>query len=276
VAVAGAGRIGEVHIRTLTTCPDVGEVLLYDPDGVRAEGMAAELARRAGAQVQVGFHYRFDPALEGLAARLPAGGAGPFLRIHSTTGFEPSAEYLAGAGGIVADKLVHELDLVRWLTGCEVAAVTAVAARPAWATGPGVEPLTVGLLLQLARGGLAAVWGAYRSAAGFDLVVEVETPTEVLVVGNRRVPSETVAALGPSSVTDFRDRFAEAYTAELHAFLAFAAGGGPSPCDLDEVVRTQCVVEAAEAALAQGKVVVVEDVGGAGGASGPSPGRWRP
>jgi myo-inositol 2-dehydrogenase/D-chiro-inositol 1-dehydrogenase len=340
VAVAGAGRIGEVHLRTLARHPDVGEVLLHDPDVPRAEALAAapgaggrirlagsaealfaegvdavviasptpthaelleraiqaclpvfcekpvavdlaetrrlaELARRTGARVQVGFHYRFDPALRDMAARLPTGGPGPFLRIHSTTGFEPSADYLAGAGGIIADKLVHELDLLRWLTGSEVASIAALAPRPTSATGFGGEPLTVGLLLELAHGGLAAVWGAYRSAAGFDLVVEAEVPTEVLVVGNRRAPSEAVAPLPPSSVTDFRERFAEAYEAELEAFLDFAAGDGPSPCDLDEAVRTQRVVETAQVALARREIVVVDDDGGAGGGSDSSPRRWR-
>ncbi|MFW3171778.1 Gfo/Idh/MocA family oxidoreductase [Geodermatophilus sp. CPCC 206100] len=309
VGVAGAGRIGEVHVRSLAGLAAVGEVVLFDPDPDRVAALAAAhgavpvasvdalfaagldalviaspapthadlleralaaglptfcekpvaadvaeterlagLARDSGCPVQVGFHYRFDPALRALASAAPERLA---LRVHSTTEFAPSAEYLAGAGGIVADKLVHELDMVRWMTGSEVAAVAAM--------GPGPDPLSAALVLHLSDGTLATVWGAYRSAAGFDLVVEAETPTRVLVVGNRRQPDEDVAVLAPSTVTDFRDRFAAAYVAEMAAFVDLAVRGGPNPCSLDEAVRTQRLVSAVQGALARREVVVVED-----------------
>jgi myo-inositol 2-dehydrogenase/D-chiro-inositol 1-dehydrogenase len=216
----------------------------------------ADRASRTGCPVQVGFHYRFDPALRELAER-SASATGPRLvRVHSTTEFAPSPEYLAGAGGLVADKLVHELDMIRWLTGIEV---TSVAALPAVGAPPDAEAMTAALVLQLADGGLAAVWGGYRSVAGFDLVVEVETPDAVLVAGNRRPVGEDPASVGPSPVADFRDRFISAYHAELDAFLALARGDGANPCDLAEALRTQHLVEAARAALDQGRVVSVGD-----------------
>jgi myo-inositol 2-dehydrogenase / D-chiro-inositol 1-dehydrogenase len=324
VGLAGAGRIGEVHLRTLTEHPVVSAVRLYDPDQVRAEALAdahgacpvagveqlfegvdalviasptathvallelamtaglpvfcekpvaaeladieelAERSRRTGCPVQVGFHYRFDPVLQDLAARSSSSGGPRLVRVHSTTEFAPSSEYLAGAGGLVADKLVHELDMVRWLTGSEV---TRVAALPAVGVPRDAEPMTAAVTLELADGGLAAVWGGYRSVAGFDLAVEVETPEAVLVVGNRRPVSEKSEQVTPSTVVDFRDRFVDAYHAELDAFLALARGVGPNRCDLQEAVRTQHLVAAARTALAEGRVVAVgaADPGGSDG-----------
>ena len=64
--------------------------------------------------------------------------------MHSTTEFAPSAEYLAGAGGLIADKLVHELDMVRWLTGSEV---TRVAALPAVGSPSDAETMTAAVTL---------------------------------------------------------------------------------------------------------------------------------
>lgn len=211
--------------------------------------MLAERAERTAGRVQVGFHYRFDPALRALAAGAPTRGP-MFVRVHSTTEFAPSDEYLVGAGGLIADKLIHELDLVRWVTG---AAVTTVAALGA---GTG-EPMAAALLLRLADGGLAAVWGGYRSPAGFDLTVEVETGERVQVVGNRRPIAEVASGVPPSHVVDFRDRFAAAYKAELEAFLAFARGERPNPCSLEEAVLTQLVVAAAQSALRDCRVVEV-------------------
>jgi myo-inositol 2-dehydrogenase/D-chiro-inositol 1-dehydrogenase len=215
----------------------------------------AERSRRTNCPVQVGFHYRFDPALRQLAARA-AGEEPQFVRVHSTTEFAPSSEYLAGAGGLIADKLVHELDMVRWMTGSEV---TSVAALPAVGAPPEAEAMTAAVVLQLADGGLASIWGGYRSVAGFDLVVEVETPRQVQVVGNRRPPGALPATVPPSEVVDFRDRFTAAYRAELDAFLALARGDGPNLCDLDEAVRTQRLVEAARTALDEGRLVRVVD-----------------
>jgi len=316
VGLAGAGRIGEVHLRTLTGHPAVSQVHLYDPDQARLAALAqahgahavrsidelcvqvdalviasptathvelldramsaslpafcekpvaaelkeieelADRASRTGCPVQVGFHYRFDPALRELAERSSSAAGPRLVRVHSTTEFAPSPEYLAGAGGLIADKLVHELDMIRWMTGSEV---TSVAALPAAGAPREAEAMTAALVLQLADGGLAAVWGGYRSVAGFDLVVEIETPREVLVIGNRRPVGEQPASVAPSSVADFRDRFRSAYHAELDAFLALARGGGVNPCDLEEAVRTQRLVEAARTALDEGRVVSVGD-----------------
>ena len=316
VGLVGVGRIGEVHLRTLTGHPAVSQISVYDADPARAcalarehgayaarsvdelfakvdalviasptathvglledamsaalpafceKPVAAELAQteqladrasRTGCPVQVGFHYRFDSALRELAERTASAPGPRLVRVHSTTEFAPSSEYLAGAGGLIADKLVHELDMIRWVTGSEV---TSVAALPAVGAPRESEVMTAAVLLQLADGGLAAVWGGYRSVTGFDLVVEVETPGEVAVVGNRRPVGEEPALVAPSSVTDFRDRFSSAYHAELDAFLALARGDGENPCDLEEAVRTQRLVEAARTALAEGRVVTVGD-----------------
>jgi myo-inositol 2-dehydrogenase / D-chiro-inositol 1-dehydrogenase len=318
IGLAGAGRIGEVHLRNLTNHPAVSRVHVYDPDQERAAVLAREhgavpsgsvedlladidalviasptpthaelleralasglpsfcekpvaedLARveelgersaRTGCPVQVGFHYRFDPALRELADRSSSAGGPCLLRVHSTTEFALSAGYLAGAGGLVADKLVHELDMVRWLTGSEVVRVAALPSSGS--PDDGGEPMTAGLTLELADGGLAAVWGGYRSVAGFDLAVEVETAGEVWVAGNRRQVSDGPVSVTPSAVADFRDRFTAAYEAELDAFLALAQGDGPNRCDLFEAVRTQRLVVVAQQALTERRVISLRDL----------------
>jgi myo-inositol 2-dehydrogenase/D-chiro-inositol 1-dehydrogenase len=320
IGLAGAGRIGEVHLRTLTRNPAVSQVRLYDPDTSRAEALCqayggvvvadvdgllagaeglviasptpthgalldralgrklptfcekpvaeelaqvedvAERAARIGCPVQVGFHYRFDPALRELTAR--SSNTGPrLLRVHSTTEFAPSSAYLASAGGLIADKLVHELDMVRWMTGSEV---VRVAALPSAVCADGSEEVTTAALtLELADGALASVWGGYRSVAGFDLSVEVETAAGVWVAGNRRQVSDDPVSVHPSHVADFRDRFAAAYGAELDAFLNLVAGDGPNPCDLFEALRTQRLVVAAQTALSERRLVSLTDLSAA-------------
>jgi myo-inositol 2-dehydrogenase/D-chiro-inositol 1-dehydrogenase len=61
-------------------------------------------------------------------------------------------------------------------------------------------------------------------------------------------------------VVDFRERFISAYRAEIDAFLALARGDGSNPCNLDEALRTQRLVEAARTALRESRVVGLGDV----------------
>jgi myo-inositol 2-dehydrogenase/D-chiro-inositol 1-dehydrogenase len=215
----------------------------------------AERADQRSVGVQVGFHYRFDPVLQELSNRVQTSGGRPSMRVHSTTEFAPPQHYLTNAGGLVADKLIHELDLVRWFTGTEITTIAALGARST-EKEPG-EPLAAGLLLQLSDGGVVSIWGGYRSVAGFDVTVEVETPKAVLVAGNRRPVANGVAAVPPSKIVDFRERFADAYEAELTAFLDFVQGRRTNPCDLQEAARTQLVVTAAQRALRDGLVTSV-------------------
>jgi myo-inositol 2-dehydrogenase/D-chiro-inositol 1-dehydrogenase len=224
----------------------------------------AALARQTSSPVQIGFHYRFDPALRDLLDRLRPVSGPRYLRVHSTTEFAPSQGYLAAAGGLVADKLIHELDMIRWMSGSEVVRVAALPGRD---SADGSEPMTAALTMELADGGLATVWGGYRSVAGFDLTVEVETPEVVLVAGNRRVVSQESRTVPPSTVTDFRDRFAEAYQAEIQAFIEVARGGMESPCTMDEALRTHRLVSFTQAALRAGRVV--DATGDAGDPQGP-------
>lgn len=313
IGLAGAGRIGEVHFRTLIEDPRCSAVTVFDVDAARAEELAgqgsadvvtsvdrlladsdalvvasptpthlpllraavaqglptfcekpiaidsADVRRvsdevaSAGAVVQVGFHYRFDPALRELAS-VGWSGSSRQLRVHSTTEFAPSAEYLAEAGGLIADKLIHELDMVRWMTGAEPVKVAALTADPADAGG---QPMRAGLLIQLTDGAIATVWGAYQSVAGFDLAVEREDADGVLVMGNRRPVSEMPVRVSPNDVPDFRLRFVDAYRAELEAFIEVARGERDNPCPLIEAVRTQLLVDACSRALSSGTVVTV-------------------
>jgi myo-inositol 2-dehydrogenase/D-chiro-inositol 1-dehydrogenase len=213
-------------------------------------------AEQCSIGVQVGFHYRFDPMLQALSDRVRTSGGQRWMRVHSTTEFAPPEDYLASAGGLIADKLIHELYLVRWFTGAEVTTIAVLGARLA-DEGASGEPMAAGLLLQISDGGVASIWGGYRSMAGFDLTVEVETSEAVLVIGNRRPVTDDVAMVPPSGTVDFRERFAEAYKMELQAFLEFVQGRRANPCDLQEAVRTQAVVAAAQTALRDELVTTV-------------------
>src|SRR5919197_472165 len=108
-------------------------VLCEKPCGLtsdEARALAAEAAA-AGVPLRVGYWRRFVPALRGLREQLAAGSLGEVELVHCAQWDErpPPAAFRdpASSGGIVVDMGVHELDLLRWLTGQEIAAVTTVS-----------------------------------------------------------------------------------------------------------------------------------------------------
>ena len=105
-------------------------ILCEKPVGLAAADAVAAAAavERAGIVFQVGYWRRFVPALRALRGRIAAGELGEISQITCLQwdAEPPSAQFRAHSGGIAVDMGVHEFDQARWLTGQELASVTAV------------------------------------------------------------------------------------------------------------------------------------------------------
>jgi myo-inositol 2-dehydrogenase/D-chiro-inositol 1-dehydrogenase len=106
-------------------------ILCEKPCGLTAAQAraAGEAARRHAVVLQVAYWRRFIPALQDLRARITSGGMGA---VHMTVCAQwdqapPPTQFRSHSGGIFIDMGVHEIDQLRWLTGCEVTDVHAVA-----------------------------------------------------------------------------------------------------------------------------------------------------
>ncbi|NLI01674.1 MAG: Gfo/Idh/MocA family oxidoreductase [Chthonomonadales bacterium] len=93
-----------------------------------AEAMIAA-CRYAGVQLMTAFPCRFSPAMARLKATVDSGQAGAILAIRGTNrGRCPFGWFVQkelSGGGAVIDHTVHVTDLMRWITGQEVAEVYA-------------------------------------------------------------------------------------------------------------------------------------------------------
>ena len=106
-------------------------ILCEKPCGVTAAQTraAVETAAAAGVPFQVAYWRRYVPALRALRERIAAGDLGV---VHLVTCYQwdlepPSAAFRAHSGGILIDMGVHEFDQLRWLTGQDITALSAVA-----------------------------------------------------------------------------------------------------------------------------------------------------
>jgi myo-inositol 2-dehydrogenase/D-chiro-inositol 1-dehydrogenase len=148
------------HLELVETFAAAGIPMLCEkPVGVSAAEAidAADAVQRAGVVFQVGYWRRFVPALCALRERIARGELGEIVQVTCLQwdAAPPSREFRSHSGGIAIDMGVHEFDQLRWLTGQEVAWLTAVAG--AGGEGGGSDPDVALVLAQLSDGTAATV-----------------------------------------------------------------------------------------------------------------------
>lgn len=136
-------------------------VLCEKPCGYRAEEAwaAGEAAERAGVVLQIGYWKRFVPSLQELRDRIQRGELGDVSLVSCFQWDErpPSPAFRAASGGPMVDLAVHELDLMRWLTGQEVVALTGHASTVAFDPVMESDPESVAVVARLSGGALGIV-----------------------------------------------------------------------------------------------------------------------
>ena len=230
-----------------------------------------EVAARAAASpapLQVGLQRRFDRGYRAAREAVRGGELGWLhtLRAVTADASPPPPEFVAASGGIFRDCGLHDFDAIRWITGREVRSVQATGAnRGAAHFGDNGDADTAAALLELDDGTLATATASRYNGAGYDVRLEVCGSRGALFVGNddraplpsaeRDVPWPRAEPYGT-----FVDRFADAYRAEVAAFLAVAAGERDNPCGVREALEALHVAEACELSRAERRTVAVDEV----------------
>src|SRR5690606_31723531 len=129
-----------------------------------------------GVPMMVGFQRRYDPDFARLRAMVAAGKVGDVhvVRITSRDAVAPPRSFISTSGGMFLDMTVHDLDMVRFVTGREVVGIYArasVLVDPMFAEEGDWD--TAVLTLTLEGGALATIDNSRRAVYGQDQRVEV-------------------------------------------------------------------------------------------------------
>ncbi|MFD4684357.1 Gfo/Idh/MocA family oxidoreductase, partial [Streptomyces sp. NPDC058461] len=233
------------------------------------EGLAVLAAvRDAGVPIQIGYNRRFDAGFVAARAAVASGELGTLHTVRSTTldPAPPPAAYVAASGGIFRDCSVHDFDIIRWVTGREVAEVYAAGGnRGAEYIREAGDADTVGAVLTLDDGTLAVVSNSRHNGRGYDVRMEIHGFRDSIAVGLedqlplRSVePGVTFPAGTPHDF--FMDRFTAAYRAELTAFTEVVAGTRTSPCTVEDALEAGWIAEACTLSLREHRPVTVAEV----------------
>jgi myo-inositol 2-dehydrogenase/D-chiro-inositol 1-dehydrogenase len=228
---------------------------------------AATAVSDSGIMVQMGFMRRFDPGYRAAHELIAAGGLGDVMLVQAQThDYEPPPpEYIAVSGGIFPDMLIHEFDILRFVTGQEVVEVTAIGTThglPIFADYDDVA--TAAVTARLNGGTLAVITGTRTDPLGYDVRMEVFGTADSVAIGlDPHTPIRTLDAgldLPKDPVTvGWLERFGSAYRAEMEAFVDTVTNNSPSPCTVDDARAAQVIAAACRRSREAGRPVLIEE-----------------
>ncbi|MGA4838787.1 Gfo/Idh/MocA family protein [Streptomyces sp. G45] len=262
------------HARLIGRAARAGlPVFCEKPIALDLAGTLAALAEveSAGTVLQLGFQRRFDAGYRAARAAVRAGRLGRLHTVRAMTSdpAPPPAAYLPLSGGLYRDCLVHDFDVLRWVTGREVTEVYATGsdAGPAMFREAG-DVDTAAVLLTLDDGTLATATATRCNGAGYDVRMELAGEADQIAVGvDARTPLTSAEPDGPAAPDKpwpgFLERFAPAYEAELAAFVDVVRGRLDNPCDGREALHALRIAEACELSRAERRPVRLTEIAGA-------------
>ncbi|MFB7368804.1 Gfo/Idh/MocA family oxidoreductase [Streptomyces sp. NPDC056222] len=229
---------------------------------------ALRAVEAAGTELQLGFMRRFDAGYAAAREAVRTGRLGRLHTVRSATSdpAPPPAAYLPLSGGLFRDCLVHDFDILRWVTGREVVEVYATGsdAGPAMFREAG-DVDTAAAVLTLDDGTLATATATRCNGAGYDVRMELAGERDQIAVGlDDRTPLTSAEPSGPPAPVKpwpgFLERFAPAYEAELDAFVRLVRGEAPNPCDGREALEALRIAEACERSRREHRPVALAEI----------------
>ncbi len=255
----------DTHVPLIVAAVKAGKAVFcekpIDMSLERARACWGEIAADAPV-VMIGFNRRFDPSYRALRERLKLGEIGrlELAVITSRDPAPPPAGYLQSSGGLFRDMTIHDFDMARYLAG-DIARVHAFGANLVDAEIGRLGDIdTCAISLRARSGALVQINNSRRCVYGYDQRLEAFGSGGMLQAGNRHETS--VASWNAERTTgrdvvlhSFIERYAQAYEAEMDAFVAALAEGRPVSPDFADGVEALRLAVAAGESLRTGRVV---------------------
>jgi predicted dehydrogenase len=241
-------------------------LFLEKPGATTIAGQAAvrdASAMRARQVVQVGYHRRFDARWQEARRRVAEGAIGrPLLVLGVSRDVRtPTPEDPIPSGGFLVDMASHDYDAACWFLGQEPLEV--FAARQA-SVYPELEALgdldNAAVTVRFDAGGIAALHVSRTCAWGHDVRAEIVGDDGSVLIGNAASQNAVTVMTREDGATfpqDYRELFADAYVAELQAFVNACGGEGPVGPGLDDDRRAVAIGVAARASAVAGRPLQV-------------------
>jgi predicted dehydrogenase len=250
--VVAARSVDHAHVAEAVL--ETGKHLFLEKPGATSLAGHDRLRAPDGVVVQVGYQRRFDAAFVEAKRRVDEGAIGePLLVLATSRDMEwPEGELPADTGGFLLDMAVHDFDVACWLLGGTPVEVAALRQARVYPELEGLADLDNAVVtIRFDDGGTAVTHVSRTCAYGHDIRCEVVgTEGSVFVGESGGVLTARDRQRFPQ---DFRERFADAYRAELAAFVDACRGGERLGAGLAEDRRAVEIGIAARASAVAGE-----------------------
>ncbi|MGE9552526.1 Gfo/Idh/MocA family oxidoreductase [Erwinia amylovora] len=183
--------------------------------------------------VQVGFMRPYDAGYRALKQVIVNGEIGEPLMLHCAHR-NPTVPENYTTDMAITNTLIHELDVLRWLTDDDYKTVQVVFPRSTQKTHARLRDPQI-VLFETQKGTRIDVEIFVNCAYGYDIQCEVVGETGIAKLPEpASVQLRKDAKLSTTILTDWKDRFIDAYDVELQAFINDVTAGqlqGPSAWD---------------------------------------------
>ena len=239
-----------------------------DYDVAKIQKLLAAVEEK-GVKFQVGFNRRFDHNHKAVADAVKNGTVGdPHIVIVSSRDPEPPpASYVAVSGGIFYDMMIHDFDMVRYVTGSEAVEISAVGSclvNPRLQEESGIPDVdTAVVTMKMANGCIAVINNSRQAVYGYDQRVEVFGSKGMASDGNDLLNTATVmtvdGAKSEKPLWFFLERYNQAFIDQVKSFIDAIVNDKPVAVGANDGLRPVLMAKAATESCRKGGAWVKVD-----------------
>lgn len=229
------------------------------------EGLDA--VKEAGVKLQIGFVRRFDHNHKKVADTVASGKLGKphIVKITTRDPLPPPFEYAKVSGGLYMDMMIHDFDMARYLSGSEVAEVSAygqIMMDPQLKEIDDVDIATV--MLKMENGVLCVIDNTRKSSFGYDQRTEVQCEGGCVQVyndyPNTSMISTMEGVLLEKPLWFFLERLNDAYLAQVKQFIDDLKNDREPSVGAVDGLMSVLIAKAAKKSLDEGRSVKLSDL----------------
>ncbi|MDD2459041.1 MAG: inositol 2-dehydrogenase [Eubacteriales bacterium] len=228
---------------------------------------ALDAVEKAGVKLQVGFVRRFDHNHKAVRDAVASGklGAPHVVKVTSRDPGPPPMEYVKVSGGIFMDMMIHDFDMVRYLSGSEVTEVSTyggVLVDEKFAEYDDVDTAIV--MLKFENGAIGVIDNSRKAGYGYDQRTEVHCAGGCVQVNNDLDNTAMISTADGVSVAKptwfFLERYNNAFIAEVKDFISAIVNDTEVPVSGIDGLMPVLIAKAAKLSLKEGRSVKISEI----------------
>lgn len=227
-----------------------------------------DLVAKTGKKYMVGFNRRFDHNFMAIKENIDKGLIGKLelIQITSRDPEPPPISYVKVSGGLFCDMMIHDFDMVRYLSSSNPKSVTAIGdalVNPKIKT-EGNDIDTAIVSIELENGALAVITNSRRASYGYDQRAEVHGELGALSCSNDTSNSLVISSkdgiIHEKPLYFFLERYLNAYKMEIEIFVDSIINNKDTPVTIEEAYQSLLLAKAAQKSLIENRKVYINEL----------------